>query len=129
MTLGKERDRFRLARIRECIDRIRTYASEGRESFFRSRMVRDAVTYNLQTLAGLTQRLSDTLKSDEPDAPWKNMAELHDELANNYLALDHELVWRAVENDLPVLESAVERMSQGLASTKESPSGPPEPGI
>lgn len=129
MTLGKERDRFRLACIRECIDRIRTYASEGRESFFRSRMVQDAVVYNLQTLAGLTQRLSDALKSGEPGGPWKNMAELHDELANNYLALDRELIWRAVENDLPVLESAVEQMSQGLASTKESPSGPPEAGI
>lgn len=129
MMLGKERDSFRLVRIRECIDQIRTYASDGRESFFGSRMVQDAVMYNLQTLAGLTQRLSDALKSGEPDAPWKNMVELHDELANNYLALDRELVWRAVENDLPVLESAVERMSRGLASTKESPSGPREPGI
>ena len=127
--LGKERDSFRLVRIRECIDHIQTYASDGRESFFGSRMVQDAVMYNLQTLAGLTQRLSDALKSGEPDAPWKNMVELHDELANNYLALDRELVWRAVENDLPVLESAVERMSQGLASTEESPLGAPEPRI
>ena len=85
MMLGKERDRFRLVRIRECIDQIQTYASDGRESFFGSRLVRDAVMYNLQTLAGLTQRLSDALKSGEPDAPWKNMAELHDELASNYL--------------------------------------------
>ena len=126
MMFGKERDRLRLVRIRECIDRIRTYASEGRESFFSSRLVQDAVECNLQTLAGLTQHLSDALKSGEPDVPWNDMAELRDELAYNYLVLDHEVVWQVVENDLPVLESAVERMLRGLASVEEPLSVRPE---
>ena len=73
MTPGKEKDRVLLAHIRECIDLIRTYTSEGREAFFRSRMAQHAVVYNLQTLAESTQRLSDALKSGKPDVPWKTL--------------------------------------------------------
>ena len=92
MTPGKEKDRVLLAHIRECIDLIRTYTSEGREAFFRSRMAQHAVVYNLQTLAESTQRLSDALKSGEPDVPWKNIATFRNVLVRQYLGLDYEAI-------------------------------------
>lgn len=82
---------------------------------------------NLQTLAESTQRLSNALKSSEPGARWKAMAGFRNVLVHDYLELDHQLIWRVVESDLPELESAVGRMFQVLDSVEEPLSDPPEP--
>ena len=82
---------------------------------------------NLQTLAESTQRLSDALKSGEPGAPWKAMAGFRNAPVHDCLELDHQLIWRVVESDLPELESVVERMLQALDSVEQPLSGPPEP--
>lgn len=82
---------------------------------------------NLQTLAESTQRLSAALKAGEPGAPWSAMAGFSNVLVHDYLELDHRLIWRVVESDLPDLESAVERMFQSLDSVEEPLPSPPEP--
>lgn len=82
---------------------------------------------NLQTLAESTQRLSDALKSGEPGAPWKAMAGFRNAPVHDCLELDHQLIWRVVESDLPELESAVGRIFQVLDSVEEPLSDPPEP--
>ena len=122
MRPGYANDRALLNHIRRCIDRIRTYTNEGRAAFFSSDIVQDAVARNLQTLAESTQRLSPSLKSTEPDMPWKGIAGFRNVLVHNYLGLDYESVWEIVENRLPELESAVERMARVLAEADEPPS-------
>ena len=82
---------------------------------------------NLQILAESTQRLSSALKSGEPGVPWKGMAGFRNALVHDYLDLDRQAIWQVVENDLPELESAVERMFQALDSVEEPLPSPLEP--
>ena len=116
MTPEQENDYVLLNYIRLCIERIRTYSSEGRAAFFDSTMVQDAVARNLQTLAESTQRLSSSLKATESGVSWDAIAGFRNVLVHNYLGMDLELVWSVVEIDLPELESAIERMTQANAS-------------
>ena len=103
-------DRVLLEHIHECIVRIREYTGGERTAFFGSKMVQDAVVRNLQTLAESTQRLSESLRSTEPDVPWRAIAGFRNVLTHGYLDIDREVVWSVIEQDLPDLASAVERM-------------------
>ena len=51
-------DRVYLQHILRCISRIEEYTRGGRDTFFSSTLVQDAVIRNLQTLAESTQRVN-----------------------------------------------------------------------
>lgn len=90
--------------------RIREYTGGERTAFFGSKMVQDAVVRNLQTLAESTQRLGESLRSTEPGVPWRAIAGFRNVLTHGYLDIDREVVWSVIEQDLPDLAAAVERM-------------------
>lgn len=117
MTAGTPSDRVLLEHIGECMDRILEYTGGERATFHASRMVQDAVVRNLQTLAESTQRLSVTLKDTEQDVPWRAISGFRNVLAHDYLHIDPEVVWSVVEQDLPKLAAAVQRMTCKVCSS------------
>lgn len=114
MTPNQDSDAVLLSHIADCIERIAEYTASDRATFVGSRLVQDAVIRNLQTLAESTQRLSDSLKTTEPDIPWRDIAGFRNVLTHGYLGLDTQLVWSVIEQDLPGLAQAVARMRQTL---------------
>jgi uncharacterized protein with HEPN domain len=109
-----EADRVLLAHMRDCLDRILEYTNAERSRFEASRLVQDAVVRNLQTLTGSSQRLSDEIKSSEPQMPWRELAGFRNVIVHGYLGVDLDAVWLVVEQDLPALSEAVNRMVMQL---------------
>lgn len=97
--------------MRDCLDRIHEYAQGDRARFEASRLVQDAVLRNLQTLAESSQRLSSEVKAAEPHIPWRELAGFRNVIVHGYLGVDLGAVWLVVENDLPALAEAVNRMT------------------
>lgn len=116
MKPGPEADRVLLAHMRECLDRIREYTNADRTRFETSRLVQDAVLRNLQTLAESSQRLSSEIKGTEQQIPWRELAGFRNVIAHGYLGVDLGAVWLVVEQDLPPLTEAVNRMTAHLGS-------------
>ena len=110
MRASPEADRVLLAHMRECLDRIVEYTNTERPRFETSRMVQDAVVRNLQTLTESSQRLSDEVKATEPQIPWRELAGFRNVIVHGYLGVDLGAVWLVVEQDLPPLSEAVNRM-------------------
>jgi uncharacterized protein with HEPN domain len=108
---GTEADRVLLAHIRDCLDRILEYTNAERSRFDASRLVQDAVIRNLQTLAESSQRLSSEIKNTEPQIPWRELAGFRNVIVHGYLGVDLAAVWLVVEQDLPSLTEAVNRMA------------------
>lgn len=75
-------------------------------------MIRDAIQRNLQVLAESTQRLSESLKAEAPDFPWRQIAGLRNILVHEYLGIDQDVIWQIVESDLSGLKETVERLSK-----------------
>jgi uncharacterized protein with HEPN domain len=98
----------------ECIARIDNYAGRDRTRFLASTLVQDGVVRSLQTLTESSQRLSGALQSTEPDIPWRKLAGLRNILVHAYLAVDLNIVWSVVEDDLPSLAAAVHRVQARL---------------
>jgi len=113
---GPEADRVLLAHMRECLDRIREYTSADRTRFETSRLVQDAVIRNLQTLAESSQRLSSEIKGTEQQIPWRELAGFRNVIVHGYLGVDLGAVWLVVEQDLPPLTEAVNRMAADRGS-------------
>jgi uncharacterized protein with HEPN domain len=101
-------DRVYLKHILRCIARIEEYTAGGRESFFASHLIQDGVLRNLQTLAESSQRLSDAVKTSQPTVDWQGLAGFRNVLVHDYLGVDLELVYRAVDQDVPKLKVACE---------------------
>jgi uncharacterized protein with HEPN domain len=100
-------DSLYLVYIKECIERIEEYTSEGREFFLRDRKTQDAVLRNLQTLAESTQRLSDRIKDAETSIDWKSIAGFRNIVVHDYLGINLNRVWLIVEKDLPPLKHSI----------------------
>ena len=119
MNSGCDSDALLLAHVAESIARVREYTCGGRREFFKNHLVQDAVVRNLQTLSESTQRLSPHLKDEELAVPWRAIAGFRNALVHDYLGLDLDVIWSVVEEDLPQLADAVERMRARLARGRE----------
>ena len=111
-------DRVYLGHILRCIARTEGYTAKGRDEFFESPLVQDGVIRNLQTLAESSRRLSDGVKAPHPSVDWKGLAGFRNVLVHDYLGVDLEYVYRAVEHDVPRLKEACETALRDLASGK-----------
>ena len=103
-----------LAHMRDCLGRILEYTNAERSRYDASRLVQDAVIPNLQTLAESSQRLSSEIKGTEPQIPWRELAGFRKVIVHDYLGIDLGAVWLVVEQDLPALIAAVNRMATHL---------------
>ncbi len=112
-------ERVYLRHILRCIKRIEEYTVEGRETFFGSALVQDAVIRNLQTLAESSRRLRETATAHHPDVDWKGLAGFRNVLVHDYLGVDLELVYRAVEHDVPRLKAACESLLAGTGTPEQ----------
>ena len=104
-------DRLYLIHISECIERVEKYIGEGREKVFMdSGLIQDAVIRNLQTLAESATRISEGLQEKHPEVDWFKIRGFRNVLVHDYLGVDLKRVWNILENDLPRLKAAVEKM-------------------
>jgi uncharacterized protein with HEPN domain len=109
-----EADRVLLAHMSDCLCRILEYTNAERSRFEASRLVQDAVIRNLQTLTESSQRLSNEIKCSEPQIPWRELAGFRNVIVHGYLGVDLGAVWLVLEQDLPALSEAVNRMLMQL---------------
>ena len=103
-------DRVYLEHILRCIGRIEEYTIGGRDAFFASALVQDGVIRNLQTRAESSRRLGENVKAEHPAVDWKGLAGFRNVLVHDYLGVDLEYVYRAVEADVPHLKEACDAM-------------------
>ena len=105
-----ESDDVLLEHIAECTARIERHTRSSRERFMASELVQDAVLRNLQVLAESTSRLSEAIKATEPAVPWPEINAFRNRLTHGYLAVNLDIVWEVVRQNLPELDAAVRRM-------------------
>ena len=55
---------------------------------------------------------SDAIKASEPKVPWRAIAGFRNILVHDYLAIDVDAVWLVVDQELPRLRAALQRMQK-----------------
>jgi len=101
-------DRLYLMHILESIDRILSYAQEGREAFLGDVRTQDAVVRNFEIIGEAAKRVTEETRKAASDISWRRIAGFRDVLIHRYEAVDPEEVWSVVERDLPDLKRKIE---------------------
>jgi uncharacterized protein with HEPN domain len=104
------RDRQRLADIVAALDAITSHLNRGGLD---DPLVLDAVRVRLIEIGEAVKSLPDTLLSTEPEIPWDQIARLRDRLAHRYFDTSHQILAATVQDDLPILRAAVDRLDSG----------------
>ncbi len=76
--------RVYLMHILECVIKIERYTVEGRDVFFQSELIQDAVLRNLEVIGEAAKRINQEFRQAHPAIPWRGMATMRDILIHHY---------------------------------------------
>src|SRR5262249_51880276 len=108
--VAMKEDRLYLIHIQECIGRIESYTSSGKDAFIGSTLIQDAVIRNFEIIGEASKRLSEGLRQSYSATPWRRVAGFRDVLIHNYLGVDLDEVWSIIEHKLPELKHDIQRI-------------------
>jgi uncharacterized protein with HEPN domain len=108
------RDRVYLQHILDAIAKTESYVSVGRDAFMSASHWQDAVIRQLEIIGEATKRLSNDLRSQYTDIPWRRMAGLRDVLIHDYMGVDLDAVWAVTQENLPALKGQIEAILRTL---------------
>lgn len=103
-------DHVYLQHIRDAIQKIMDYTQEGRKIFLEDNKGQDAVIRNLEIIGEAVKNLSENLRNQHFDIPWKQIAGMRDEMIHEYFGVDLDIVWNVVERDIPALKKKVNQL-------------------
>lgn len=69
-----------------------------------------AVTRAFEVLGEAAKKIPLTLKKKHPDIPWREMAGMRDKLIHEYFAVDVSVLWKTIQEDLPLIRSVIARL-------------------
>ena len=106
-----------LSDIREAITRIRAYIKGmGYGEFLNDTKTQDAVVRNLEIIGEATKNLSDELREDYPEIPWKQQARLRDRLIHHYSGVNYDIVWDIATEELPKVLQQIEAVLEDIGT-------------
>ena len=100
-----------------CITRIEAYTKGGRDAFIDSPMIQDAVIRNFEIIGEAVKHLSEPVKANHSDIPWRRIAGLRDILIHQYMGVDITTVWSVIEENLSDLKQAVIEIQSEINDT------------
>ena len=102
-----------LADIEESCKKIIRYTEKmGRDAVFADPMRFDAVLFNLHVIGEAVKKLPADLREKYQDVAWREIAGLRDFVAHAYFALDMDILWDAVQRDIPSLRARAREMME-----------------
>jgi len=109
--MAKREDKLYFKDILDAISKIEKYTKNlSYEEFFNNLMVIDAVVRNLEIIGEATKNLSKEIKSQYPEIPWREMADMRNKLIHEYFGIDLEIVWKTVKYRIPELKKNLRKI-------------------
>ena len=68
----------------------------------------DALLYEIVVLGEAARRLSPETRAAHPDVPWREIIGMRNRLIHGYAAVDRDIIWTVVTEDLPSLIASLQ---------------------
>jgi uncharacterized protein with HEPN domain len=81
-----------------------------RTEFDRRSMAFDAIVRNVEILGEAAGKLPTEVRQLAPEIPWDAIVGMRHRIAHAYFGIDNDILWDVVENEVPLLAKAIERL-------------------
>lgn len=105
---------------KSCLKIVDYTEGRTRDEVFADELRFDGVLFNLHVIGEAVKNLPHDFRQRHPDVAWREIAGLRDFVAHVYFALDLDILWDAIQRDIPAL---LIRVRQILEEGKEPSSG------
>ena len=102
--------RERLRDILDAIQHIERYTARGRQAFEADELLQNWCVRHLQVIGEAVRALPDEVRNRAPEIPWPKIIGMRHILVHGYFEIDTQVVWEAVEHDLPPLKEGIARL-------------------
>ena len=82
------------------------------DEFCNDRKTYSAVVRELEIIGEAVGKLPDELKLSRSDVEWEDIKDFRNLLIHEYFGVDLEIVWKVIQDDLPVLIVAVKEIRE-----------------
>jgi uncharacterized protein with HEPN domain len=104
--------------IEKSCSKIVLYTSgQTRDEVFADEMRFDAILRNLHIIGEAVKNLPQEWRQKHPDVQWRALAGMRDFVAHVYFALDLEILWSAIKDEVPGL---LQRIQEILREEREA---------
>jgi len=86
------------------------------DDFESDELVRDAVLRNQEIIGEAVKGLPLELAVAHPEIPWRVLGDFRNRLAHGHFSIDSDIVWKVIQNRLPGLRQAIQRVSTCLGN-------------
>jgi uncharacterized protein with HEPN domain len=73
-----------------------------------------AVSRAIEIIGEAVKRVPDSVRNQYPEIPWRDMAGMRDKLIHNYFNAEVDIIWKAVQEDVPQLKSMISGVLKDL---------------
>ena len=112
-----------LGHILKAIGRIERYTEDMSEAMFlSSEMAQDAVLRNIEIIGEASnniRRVDSAFTARHGDIPWQVMYRMRNRVSHGYNAVNLEIVWKTLQDDLPLLRAQITALSATLSRNRE----------
>jgi uncharacterized protein with HEPN domain len=84
------------------------------EDFKKDKKTVYAVIRAIEVIGEAAKKIPKPIRDRYPDVPWKEMAGMRDKLIHEYFGVDIEVLWKTVQQDLPLLKSLISTVVKEL---------------
>ncbi len=97
--------------ILQCIKKIRKYVKiVDKKEFSKNDLLQDAIIRNFEVIGEASKKISPDFKKIYFEIPWKEISGMRDKSIPDYLGVDIEVIWKTIEQDLPILQKGLKKI-------------------
>jgi len=94
--------------ILDSIKAIKNYTKDiNYEHFASDRKTYSATIRELEIIGEAVGKLSNEIKDNFPEVEWRDIKGMRNLLIHEYFGVDLDIVWKVLEDDIPILERTV----------------------
>ena len=84
------------------------------EDFTKDKKTVNAVIRSLEVIGEAAKKVPEDLREGYPQIPWKRMTGMRDKLIHEYFGIDLEIVWEAINNELPPIKPMIQKVLKDI---------------
>ena len=100
--MSKRGDKIYIDDVLDSIQQIEEYIQGIDINIFtKDRKTIDAVVRNISVIGEAVNNISKEIKSEYPQIPWREIADMRNKTIHEYFGIDLDILWETIKKDLP----------------------------